>query len=191
MTNNRKRVKHFHERGDLHELTFSCHDQRPLLTNEHWLKLLAKAVDSALVNHQFHLYAFVFMPEHVHLLVYPSGEPDIGGFLKAIKRPISFRIKQGLATSNRRLLDELTVQERPGVTSFRFWQEGPGYDRNLQQPDAIKNSLDYIHMNPVKRELARRPEDWKWSSARYFRSDGAELDSDLPTLTKLPANVWD
>jgi len=191
MTNNRKRVKHFHEPGDLHELTFSCHDQRPLLTNDHWLHLLAKAVDAALANHKFHLHAFVFMPEHVHLLVYPCGEPDIGAFLKAIKRPVSFRIKQELAATNRQLLDELTVQERPGVTSFRFWQEGPGYDRNLHHPDAIRHSLDYIHMNPVRRELARRPEDWKWSSARYFRSERTEIDPAWPTLTKLPWNVFE
>jgi len=33
------------------------------------------------------------MPEHVHLLVYPTvSEPDIDRLLAAIKRPFSFRV---------------------------------------------------------------------------------------------------
>ena len=30
------------------------------------------------------------------------------------------------------------------------------------------NVLDYIHRNPVKRELVKRPEEWKWSSYRHY-----------------------
>ncbi len=62
----------------------------------------------------------------------------------------------------------LTVRERPGKECFRFWQEGPGFDRNLFSPDAIASSLEYIHNNPVSRGLCRRAVDWKWSSARYY-----------------------
>ena len=52
------------------------------------------------------------------------------------------------------LLDQLTVQERPGKFCFRFWQEGPGYDRNLNTPASIELALDYIHRNPVRWQRA-------------------------------------
>ena len=44
-----------------------------------------------------------------------------------------------------------------GEVRFRFWQEGPGFDRNLFTPEALAASLDYIHNNPVQRKLAGRP----------------------------------
>ena len=27
--------------------------------------------------------------------------------------------------------------------------------------------IDYIHANPVRRQLVEKPEDWKWSSAGW------------------------
>ncbi len=41
--------------------------------------------------------------------------------------------------------------------------------------------LDYVHNNPVKRGLVKRPEDWKWSSYRHyaFREKGSvEIESE-------------
>lgn len=68
----RKLVKHYHEPGDLHELTFSCYQRMPLLTNDIWREGLARYIDSAGEKTGISLAAFVFMPEHVHLLVVPT-----------------------------------------------------------------------------------------------------------------------
>jgi len=129
------------------------------------------------------------MPEHVHLLVDPlDAEPDIDLLLSAIKRPYSFRIKQLLVKRGDPLVQELTVQERPGKTTFRYWQEGPGYDRNLSSEKAILAAIDYIHQNPFRRGLVERARDWKWSSARWYASDKQSVDADLPHIHGLR---WD
>ncbi|MEI8382674.1 MAG: hypothetical protein WCJ09_21260 [Planctomycetota bacterium] len=47
MAGHRKLIRHFHEPGDLHELTFSCYRRMPLLTNDAWRKLLCESVDQA------------------------------------------------------------------------------------------------------------------------------------------------
>ena len=115
------------------------------------------------------MVGFVFMPEHVHLLVYPTAaNPSISRYLARIKQPFSKQIKDVLVAHGSRLLSRLTVRERPGKDCFRFWQEGPGFDRNLFSPDAISLALEYIHNNPVRRGLCRRAVDWRWSSARYY-----------------------
>ncbi len=62
-------------------------------------------------------------------------------------------------------------QERPGKTCFRFWQEGPGYDRNLTTPSVIEAAIGYIYMNPVQRGLVKRAVDWRWSSASWYLLD--------------------
>jgi putative transposase len=130
------------------------------------------------------------MPEHVHLLWYPAAEAaGIEHLLKAIKRPYSYRIKQLLVQNRSRLLDRLTIRQRPGVTTFRYWQEGPGYDRNLDNEESVLAAIQYIHENPIRRKLCRSVLDWKWSSARWF-ADLTE-DSSLPKLTSLPPHFFD
>jgi putative transposase len=191
MAGHRKTVRHFHEPGDLHELTFSCYRRQPLLTNDLWRQLFCQAVDRAIARHQFRLVAFVVMPEHVHLLVFPTREPpNIDGLLSAIKRPYSGRIKRILKQHGSPLLQRLTVTERPGKRVFRFWQEGPGYDRNLSHERSVLAAIDYIHHNPVRRGLVRHPVDWKWSSARWYASEGQQLDADLPTIHGLPPEFF-
>ncbi len=32
----------------------------------------------------------------------------------------------------------------------------------------MRNHIEYIHFNPVKRGLVERGADWKWSSARDY-----------------------
>jgi putative transposase len=145
----RKLIKHFHEPGHFHEFTFSCYLRQPLLTNDSWQQQLSRSIDQANREQSFQLVAFVYMPEHVHLLVYPTlPEPDIGLYLARVKQPFSKQIKQLLEQVRSPLLQKLTVRERPGKFCFRFWQEGPGFDRNLFTADAIQASIDYIHHNP-------------------------------------------
>jgi REP element-mobilizing transposase RayT len=86
----RKRVKHYHEPGDIHELTFSCYRRLPLLTNNAWRTGLSRTIDKACEELACHLAAFVFMPEHVHLLVWGlRSKEEVGILLGKIKQPPS------------------------------------------------------------------------------------------------------
>jgi putative transposase len=187
-----KRIQHCHEPGDVHELTFSCYHHMPLLTNDVWRGYLAESIDTACRNQSFRLAAFVFMPEHVHLLTLPeSPEPDLGYFIAALKRPVSAKIKGDLATSKSPLLDRLTIREREGKSVFRYWQEGPGYDRNLQREASALAAIDYIHSNPVRRGLCHCATEWFWSSARFYTTEPPLQDPRLPRITPLPAELLD
>jgi putative transposase len=184
----RKTVRHFHQPGHLHELTFSCYRRLPLLTSDAWRERLSRALDAANRETGIELVAFVFMPEHIHLVVHLTDPAQsIGRYLARIKQPFSKEIKEILIQNRSALLARLTVRERPGKTCFRFWQEGPGFDRNLFTTEAIQASLDYIHENPVKRGLCRRAVDWPWSSARYYLDDPpARQHAPLPFVHGLP-----
>ena len=188
-----KKVKHFHNPGDFHELTCSCYAGLPLLSNDAWCERLSSHIDRACEELEFDLVAFVYMPEHVHMLVFPRlPTPSIDRFLARMKQPYSADIKQLLVEEGSPLLQRLTVRERPGKHCFRFWQEGPGYDRNLSTTQALIAALNYIHMNPVKRGLCERPEDWRWSSARYYLLDppGQQFPG-LPHIHGFPAGTFD
>jgi putative transposase len=180
----RKTIRHYDEPGHAHELTFSCYERRPLLEADWRKQLLSEGIDRATAGHGYRLLAFVYMPEHVHLIVFPERKgARVADLLYAIKRPVSFRIKTELQNQRDPLLRELMVQERPGKWVFRFWQEGPGYDRNLTNPSSLRAATDYAHLNPVRRGLCAQPGDWKWSSWRYYYQADQHRDPDLPTIS--------
>ena len=176
----RKRCKRYNIAGHAHELTFSCFHNRPLLQSERALGYLVEAVAAARLRHDFSLWAYVFMPEHVHLLICPNG-PDysISKILQSIKQPVGrkvVRFCQDQSPAGLKWLE--TGQER---RRYRFWQEGGGYDRNISQDHTLLSMVRYIHANPIRRELARHPGDWRWSSARTWQGMEGELSIDFAT----------
>jgi putative transposase len=161
-----------------------------LLMNDAWRRHLARSIDDAIVAEEFRLVAFVFMPEHVHLLVFPTRSnttaESISRFLISVKVPCSQNVKQDLERSGSRLLETLTGGKGTDRGVFHYWQAGPGYDRNLQTQAAVFAAIDYIHMNPVRRGLCQTITQWRWSSARWYASDKRDVDRALPTIHGVP-----
>ena len=173
----RKTVQHFNDPGHAHFLTFSCYRYFPLLSRERTRRWFIQAMEGAREKHNFALLAYVIMPEHVHLIVFPLLPVyDVALFLKAIKQSVARRAKHFLHHHNRVWLERLTVQ-RGNRKVFRFWQTGPGYDRNIHSKDELFEKISYIHNNPVRRGLVSAPEEWKWSSASWY---SGERNVELP-----------
>jgi putative transposase len=148
--------------------------------------MLTDSIDRAMKRHRYAVIAFVYMPEHVHLLVFPQKSASlIEELLPAIKRPFSYRVKSALAKIQSPLLERFTIRQRPGVDAFRFWQEGPGYDRNLISLETALAAATYIHLNPVRRGLVERELDWRWSSIRHHVESSLDPDPGLPLICPL------
>ncbi len=57
--------------------------------------LLAQSIDRAHAKRNFRVIGFVFVPEHIHLIVFAvSPSAKVAELLYAIKRPLSFRVQQ-------------------------------------------------------------------------------------------------
>jgi hypothetical protein len=57
--------------------------------------------------------------------------------------------------------------------SGELWQEC-FFDRALRTVREYHEKVEYIHLNPVRRELVKNAEDWKWSSMREFAGVSGE-----------------
>lgn len=68
---NRVHLQAIYTPGHSHELTFSCFRRFAFLKAERTCQWLADAIQTARVKHSFDLWAYVFMPDHVHLIVHP------------------------------------------------------------------------------------------------------------------------
>src|SRR5258708_12999205 len=58
-----------HNLGHLHFITFSCHNRLPHLDSPKTKEILEQVIERTRRSHNFLLYAYVLMPEHLHLLL--------------------------------------------------------------------------------------------------------------------------
>jgi len=172
----RKRRKVYNKPGHAHGLTYSCAGRLPLLSSDivcHWI---VEAIENARRRHEFDVYAYVIMPEHVHLLVKPRpARYNMSKFLYDLKRPVSRKAKTYLLSEGHTVWVERLTVLCAGKPTFRFWLPGGGFDRNVVHQQTLKNMAEYMHENPVRRGLVRSPLDWKWSSASFYAGE-----SDVP-----------
>jgi len=158
----RKTIRHYNIPCHAHFLTFSCYQQFSLLSRKRTRRWLIEAIIKAKDKYKYALWAYVIMPEHAHLLVYPMIEKyNISFFLKTLKQSVAKKAKHYLKENNPDWLNKLTVKRGP-KNVFRFWQTGPGYDRNINSENELFEKIHYIHNNPVRRGLVLAPQEWKW-----------------------------
>lgn len=164
-----KSCKRYNDAGHAHELTFSCFRGLPLLSRDRSREWLVEAITRARVRHSFDVWAYVIMPEHVHLIICPRlADYDVSRMLLGIKWPVSRWALEYLRIHAPSWIEKLTDRQPSGRTSVRFWQRGGGYDRNIRTERALYDMVHYIHDNPVRRGLVERAENWRWSSAAWF-----------------------
>lgn len=163
----RRHRTNINEARHAHELTFSCDHRFPFLMAERTCQWLVEAIEQARREWDFSVWAWVFMPDHAHVIIFPTqDEYDIADFRKAIKAPVA---RKAIA-----YLEEHAPEWLPRITRRRgrkverlFWQSGGGYDRNIITRHTLRSMIDYLHDNPVRKELVLRARDWRWSSAAW------------------------
>ena len=171
-----KTLTRFNTPGDAHFLTFSCFERRQFLKNERSLLWLSESLGRACQVHQYSLWAYVFMPEHVHLLIKPERSEDhVSDFLNSVKKSVTNKAMTYMETSAKpeSAWEQFWDVQGNGRRVFRFWQRGGGYDRNICSVEELREKLEYIHRNPVTRGLCESPDQWRWSSAAYYEGNEA------------------
>lgn len=154
--------------GHAHSLTFSCYKRYPFLSKDRTCEWLADSIEKARSDLNFDLWAWVFMPDHAHLVIHPRNEIyDIAVIRRLIKEPAA---QKAIKWSRNNSLEWLRKIERQRGDRLEclFWQSGGGYDRNITEGRTLMATIDYVHHNPVRKGLIANPQDWKWSSAAWY-----------------------
>jgi len=169
-TGHRKRCKRFDVAGDAHHLTFSCLQRLPLLSRDRSCWWVLQALQLGREKGQYDLWAYVIMPQHVHLVLWPHSGVQIQEILTTFKQSVSKRALVWLRANAPGFLRRLEDLQPNGKRSHRFWQRGGGYDRNLRTVADIHEKIQYIHANPLRRGLVQTAEAWRWSSCHAWLS---------------------
>jgi len=177
----RKSCKRYNDPGHAHALTFSCFRRQAFLSKDRSRTWLVEAIDRARAKHHFHVWAYVIMPEHAHLFIWPTElKYDVSEILSSIKQSVAKRALIYLRREAPAFLAAMLDQQPNGNAHYRFWQRGGDYDRNIFDPRTAYSEIEYLHNNPVRRGLCAKPEDWLWSSA----ADYAGIHTSMLTIDR-------
>ena len=117
-----------------------------------WLRRaeIAELVANALcffAGTRYRLNAWVVMPNHVHVVLWPMPNHTLSGIVQSWKR---FTAREANKLLSR--------------TGQEFWQPEP-FDHWIRNDEEYGRCCRYVVNNPVKARLCPAPEDWRWSSA--------------------------
>ena len=170
----RKTRQAINTEGEAHGVTFSCYQRRKFLSRDRTRQYFIDALEVMREKHDVHIWAYVIMPEHVHLILWPvyTGY-EMDSILTTVKLSVSRKAMHYLRTENPAGLKQLSTGQKHAP--YRFWQAGGGYDRNVIKNESLRYMVDYTHNNPVRRGLADDPVAWKWSSAGEWQDVGSGL----------------
>jgi putative transposase len=75
------------------------------------------------------------------------------------------KIKEDLLKNNPSMLEDFKVDAKDRV--YQIWERNP-LTVELFSPKVFNQKIDYVHFNPVKAGLCALPEDYHYSSAKFY-----------------------
>ncbi len=111
------------------------------------------------------LIAYVFMSNHIHLILYFDEDMRLSDYMRDFKKMTSRKLRDYLLKRHTGLATSLVHETRNQF--FKIWEDRFD-DVWLNSRDVCETKLAYMHENPVKAGLVNVPEDYPHSSARFY-----------------------
>jgi len=150
-----------------HFLTATVNNWLPLFTRMETVQILFDSWTFLQRDSGFILYGYVVLENHLHMVVASSDlSRDMQRFKSWTAREILALLQQ---KNSRRMLELLAMFKRKHKTdsTYQVWEEG-NHPQLIGNEMMMRQKLDYIHQNPVKRGYVDQPEHWRYSSARDY-----------------------
>jgi putative transposase len=144
-----------------------------------------KALDEARKSGEFALYAYVIMPDHLHVISDSAhSSADTLRFINGLigRRVIDHLKQRGFESS----LLKLRRETKKKNYLYSLWDHHPNV-RLLMTEKMLMERVHYTHNNPVRAGLVERAEDYRWSSIRCWNR---KLLEDEPLLMDLDRIKW-
>lgn len=156
--------------GYIYYITSVLHTRLPIFTKPSFIIPLLDSFNYYRFQYDFKLLGYVIMPDHIHILIHPQGQPEtVSDAMRDFKRFTSGRITRQAKVEHK--LDWVAVFEIAGEATsraeYKVWQDS-FWEMAIWSEKFLREKLNYIHLNPVRADLVENPQDYPYSSFRNY-----------------------
>ena len=142
-------------------ITVCAEDRAKVLATEAVFTRLADFLATSPERYRWFGYAFVVMPDHLHVMATMGHEAvPLGQWVKAMKAVVA-----GLEP------DPLKPGRMRRIPRTWKWQEG-FHDHKFRTAESAARKWEYVMMNPVRAGLVDRPEIWPFTGEIIWDNAG-------------------
>ena len=163
-------------------LTSVTHNRLPIFQTDKVKEVVCKALDEARKSGGFLIFAYVIMPDHIHLITdNAKSHSDTLRYTNGVtaKRVLDYLKENGYESS----LSKLRIQVREREHKHSVFQHHPNAFE-IYGEEKMMEKVNYIHLNPVRAGLVKLPDDYRFSSSRQWSGRAIE-DEPLWTDNKM------
>jgi REP element-mobilizing transposase RayT len=148
-------------------ITSVARDRLPVFRTEALKQIACLALDEARRSAGFLIFAYVVMPDHLHLIASHHRKPSetlryINGIMS--RRVIDY-LKEGKHMAS---LAKLRHETRPRQYAYSLWDHHSNVFPVMSER-MLMEKVNYLYLNPVRAKLVEKAGDYRWSSARLWR----------------------
>lgn len=145
--------------------TATCLNWQNLLSEKKHKEIVMDSLQFLVRDERIWLYGYVLMPNHIHLL-WRKKDAWID---KSVQQQFLKFTAQNIKLNLINYFPEELKNYKSTQTdrTYHFWERRP-YKATVMNRLVLEQKLDYIHYNPVKARLCIEPEEYEYSSAKYY-----------------------
>jgi putative transposase len=147
-------------------VTTTFKDWIHVLTREEYFQTVAQSLEFVNKKYKVDLLAYVIMPNHLHLVLFFTDEVKLSDYMRDFKKFTSGELRRQLIKNGD---DKILAKLKTKEGSYKVWMDRFD-DLVIRNARNVLVKMNYIHQNPVRRNLAAKETDYKYSSARFYDS---------------------
>ena len=156
----------FHRITDTYFTTATILNWQNLLEEDAYKEIIVEALSYLSEKGLMRVYAFVIMPNHMHLVWIVTGACSLSRLKHTLNSYTAHRFLHKLRSDDDKRLYDYMVNKSD--RRYQFWQRRPMDIPTVSEPFLLQK-INYIHQNPVRAGLATDAGDYKYSSTGSYR----------------------
>lgn len=151
-------------------LTATILEWKKLLLSDKNKYVITNSLKFMVNDKRIALYAFVIMPNYIHLLFSLNEIYPLSSFKRDFLKFTAQTFKNDMRNSNDPFLEEFKSTQNDRY--YQIWERRP-LSIPIYNEKTFFQKLNYIHNNPIqeKWKLAENPEDYFFSSAKFYATE--------------------
>jgi len=146
---------HIYQDNTFYFITAHTIKKEDTFSTKEKMNIYSFVMETALTKFDYHLFAWVYLPNHYHIILDVKHGKEIGKFIS------------NFHSNTARLLNQMDNKEGRKIW-YQYW------DRCIRGEKDFYARVNYIHHNPVKHGLTESMNKYQFSSYSWFQSEYGE-----------------